>query len=130
MSAKPTNKSYVLSVMSSRILLTGASGFIGQAVLDRLAQLDFEAVAASRNVGAIPLDVRRFRIDRLDAGTQWTDALRNAACVIHTAARVHVMDDASAQYQTVNVDGTLNLARQAADAGVRRFIFLSSIKVN
>jgi UDP-glucose 4-epimerase len=100
--------------------------------LDRLAQLDFHLVAASRDFGAVSPNVRRFGIDRLDGGTEWRDALLDVACVIHTAARVPGMDDAEHEtdFRTVNVDGTLNLARQAADAGVRRFVFLSSIKVN
>jgi UDP-glucose 4-epimerase len=118
--------------MPSRVLLTGARGFVGRAVLDRLAQLDFDLVAASRDFGAISPNVRKFGIDRLDAGTEWEGALRGAACVIHTAARVPGKNDAehATDFRTVNVDGTLNLARQAADAGVRRFVFLSSIKVN
>jgi UDP-glucose 4-epimerase len=118
--------------MANRVLLTGATGFVGRAVLDRLTELDFDAVAASRDFDAVSPDVRRFGIDRLDAGTEWEDALRDVACVIHTAARVPGTNDAehAADFRTVNVDGTLNLARQAADAGVRRFVFLSSIKVN
>jgi UDP-glucose 4-epimerase len=66
--------------------------------------------------------------------TRWTDALDGIDTVIHLAARVHMMHDASAdplaEFRKVNAEGTLNLARQAADAGVRRFIFLSSVKVN
>ena len=118
--------------MTSRVLLTGASGFVGRAVLNRLTELDFDLVAASRDFGAVSPNVRRFGIGRLDADTEWKDALRNVACVIHMAARVPGTGDAerAADFRAVNVDGTLNLARQAADAGVDRFVFLSSIKVN
>jgi nucleoside-diphosphate-sugar epimerase len=70
----------------------------------------------------------------VDGLTAWADLLLGQDVVIHTAARAHVMEDevadALAEYRRVNVDGTLNLARQAAAAGVKRFIFISSIKVN
>lgn len=73
-------------------------------------------------------------VGEIDAATDWANALQNVDCVIHTAARVHVMRDAAddpiRHYRAVNVDGTLNLARQAIAAGVRRLIFISSIKVN
>jgi nucleoside-diphosphate-sugar epimerase len=70
----------------------------------------------------------------LSSETDWTVALANVDQVVHLAARVHVMNDKStdpfAEFRQVNVDGTAKLARQAAAAGVRRFVYLSSIKVN
>jgi nucleoside-diphosphate-sugar epimerase len=70
----------------------------------------------------------------LSSDTDWTNALRNVKQVVHLAARVHIMNDTSsdplAEFRRVNVEGTANLARQAAAAGVQRFVFLSSIKVN
>lgn len=70
----------------------------------------------------------------LDTLTDWSTALHGCDVVIHTAARVHIMQeralDPLAEFRRVNVAGTLNLARQAADGGVQRFVFLSSIKVN
>jgi nucleoside-diphosphate-sugar epimerase len=70
----------------------------------------------------------------LGASTDWRSAVRDCDAVVHTAARVHVMRESAAdplvEFRTVNVEGTLQLARQAAAAGVGRFIFLSSIKVN
>lgn len=70
----------------------------------------------------------------LDPSTDWSAGLKGCAAVIHTAARVHVMNekaqDPLAEFRRINVEGTLNLARQAAAAGVKRFVFLSSIKVN
>ena len=73
-------------------------------------------------------------VGAIDAETQWSEALRGIDTVVHLAARVHVMNDASenpmAEFRRINVAGTLNLARQAAAAGVKRFVFISSVKVN
>ncbi|VVN34929.1 hypothetical protein PS639_05013 [Pseudomonas fluorescens] len=91
-------------------------------------------VALRRREIALPVSVRAFAIDGLDGTTQWAQALNRIDVVIHAAARVHVMEetvaDPLANFRRVNVEGTLNLARQAAASGVRRFIFISSIKVN
>jgi nucleoside-diphosphate-sugar epimerase len=97
--------------------------------------LAFELVVALRQREiALPVSVRAFAIDGLDGTTQWAQALNRIDVVIHAAARVHVMEetvaDPLADFRRVNVEGTLNLARQAAASGVRRFIFISSIKVN
>jgi len=73
-------------------------------------------------------------VGELGAETDWGDAVRGAEVVIHTAARVHVMKDGAqdplSEFRRMNVEGSLNLALQAAEAGVRRFVFVSSIKVN
>jgi len=73
-------------------------------------------------------------VDDINAATDWSRAVRNIDAVIHTAARAHIMNDSAidplAEFRRVNVEGTLNLARQAIEAGVKRFIFISSIKVN
>lgn len=78
--------------------------------------------------------VKSVKIGNIDAETNWSSALQGIDAVVHLAARVHVMKDSSNDphkaYRTVNVLGTENLALQAADAGVKRFIFLSSVKVN
>ena len=75
-----------------------------------------------------------FKINELDGATNWAKALIGQDLVIHTAARTHIMNENAAdplsEYRRINVNGTLNLARQAASAGVKRFIFISSIKVN
>jgi nucleoside-diphosphate-sugar epimerase len=119
------------------ILITGANGFIGTALMQRL-QSDprFLARAAVRH---------KARLDRTDgielietgdlaADTDWLSALQGIDVIVHLAARAHVMQDTAAdplaEYRKVNVDGTLNLAGQALGAGVKRFIFISSIKVN
>ncbi|KII27674.1 NAD-dependent dehydratase [Pseudomonas fluorescens] len=123
--------------MSSKtFLVTGGSGFVGRALINRLALIPGSTVIAPvRNVATnFPDGVRSIPFTNLDAVFNWSDALRGVDVVVHSAARVHVMDDVSAApltaFRKVNVDGTLNLARQAAAAGVRRLIYISSIKVN
>jgi nucleoside-diphosphate-sugar epimerase len=119
------------------ILVTGATGFVGNALVNRLAveRAGNGVVAAvRRNNSSWPEGVREVQVGNLLPNTDWVDSLRSVNAVVHCAARVHVMqDDASDPlqiYREVNVNGTLNLARQAAQAGVRRFVFVSSIKVN
>ncbi|MFT3802277.1 MAG: SDR family oxidoreductase [Burkholderiaceae bacterium] len=118
------------------ILVTGANGFVGRAVVDHLKRQGRAvrgAVRAARQRDAHGATDTRPSPD-LDARADWSALLEACDAVVHTAARVHVMHeqatDALAAFRAVNVDGTLRLARQAADAGVRRFIFISSIKVN
>lgn len=119
------------------ILVTGATGFVGDALVRRLvADGTFNGVVAAvrRKVEFLPEGVRQALVGDLLPTTKWETALLGIDVVVHCAARVHVMhDDVSDPldaYRIVNVDGTLNLARQAAQAGVRRFVFISSIKVN
>ena len=119
-----------------RVFLTGASGFVGRGLLERMSlRVDLELIAAVRRpVSGFPECVTSQVLGGLEADTGWRNLLDGVGVVIHCAARVHVMNDTSSdpltEFRKVNVDGTLNLARQAAAAGVRRFIFISSIKVN
>ncbi|SDI00213.1 Nucleoside-diphosphate-sugar epimerase [Pseudomonas delhiensis] len=119
-----------------KVLLTGATGFVGRGVLEAFAaipELRLAVAVRSRLPGEFP-GVEVHSIDGLSATQDWSGALAGVDVVVHAAARVHVMcetaDDPLAEFRAVNVEGTLNLARQAAAAGVRRFIFISSVKVN
>lgn len=117
------------------VLVTGASGFVGRAVAARLHDEGMRVRATSRTPAAsLPAAVEQVRIGDLSAHTDWRDALQGVEVVVHAAARVHVMQDTAtdplAEFRRVNVAGTAHLAREAARAGTRRFVFLSSIKVN
>jgi nucleoside-diphosphate-sugar epimerase len=126
-----------LSIALELILITGASGFVGNAVLQRLLANDnFSTVAVAVRRGDLqwPERVRSHLIGNLETSADWAIALVGVSAVVHCAARVHVMQGATAhslaEFRRVNVQGTLSLARQAAAAGVLRFVFVSSIKVN
>lgn len=119
------------------ILVTGATGFVGKAVVQRLLAEDESrrvSVAVRRHVQQWPVRVVPRVTGDLEPATDWSVALGGILAVVHCAARVHVMADTAAnpldEFRRVNVRGTLNLARQAASAGVRRFVFVSTIKVN
>jgi len=117
-----------------KILLTGANGFVGGHLAQALeAAPDIDLTATIRRPVEI-LAAKTIMVQDLDANTNWSEALKSQDVVIHAAARVHIMKDDAAdpmlEYRRTNVEGTLNLARQAAAASIKRFIFLSSIKVN
>lgn len=115
------------------VLITGANGFVGRCLCQQLFDIGVHVCSVSRGKFQEP-STSSFTIDGIDANTDWGDAFNGVDVVVHCAARVHVMNDSSAaplaEFREVNTYGTLNLARQAAEAGVKRFIFLSSIKVN
>ncbi len=119
-----------------RVLLTGASGFVGRAVQARLlADGVHELRCAQRQAPTAPQAAVEYCLaPELGAQADWSQALAGVDAVIHCAARVHVMQeqaaDPLAEFRRANVEGTLRLARQAVAAGVRRFVFVSSIKVN
>jgi nucleoside-diphosphate-sugar epimerase len=116
------------------VLLTGANGFLGSRLAVTLNSTPYVRLTAAvrRSVQLSAMNV--VEVQSLDANTDWSDAVTDQQVVIHAAARAHIMKDEVVdplvEYRQTNVDGTLNLARQAAVAGVRRFIFISSIKVN
>ncbi len=114
-----------------KVMVSGASGFVGRALCAHLGQHGHVVVAAVRRpVGLAGESV----VGGIDGATDWTAALADCGAVVHLAARVHVMHDTAhdplALYRATNTEATLNLARQAAQAGVKRFVFVSSVKVN
>ena len=119
-----------------RVLVTGTSGFVGRALCSTLLTKGYKVRAAVRSVNSIPpadgLDV--VAVGDVGAQTDWSVPLSRVDCVIHCAARSHVMHETEADallaYRAVNMAGTQRLAEQAAELGVRRLVFLSSIKVN
>ncbi|WP_332742510.1 UDP-glucose 4-epimerase family protein [Hydrogenophaga sp.] len=116
------------------VLVTGASGFVGRALCRRALAVGLNVRAAMRNPREAVAHLAAIEVPSLDHQTDWAMALADCRAVVHTAARVHVMDEVAmnplTEFRRVNVEGTLHLAHQAAAAGVRRFVFVSSIKVN
>lgn len=109
------------------VVVTGANGFIGSAILESLLSSGVHAVGTARLTSPNCVG-----IGQVDEATNWRAVLQGCEVLVHTAARVHQMNPSAAvgpdPFQTTNVKGTINLAKQAASAGVKRLIFLSSIK--
>ncbi|PHV11157.1 UDP-glucose 4-epimerase family protein [Chitinimonas sp. BJB300] len=120
----------------SALLITGANGFVGHALSAHLVETsEYTVRGAIRQPILSPVTgVNYVMVDGLCLTTSWTVALKNVEVVVHTAARVHIMNETSAnslaEFRRANVEGTISLAKQAAAAGVRRFIYISSVKVN
>lgn len=121
-----------------RAVVTGATGFVGRVLCRRLLEQEAAVVSVSRNEARPPPFPQRsfsqFSVGNIGPTTEWAGALEGADVVFHLAARVHVMKDRSAdplaEFRRVNVAGTERLARCAAAAGVKRLVYVSSIKVN
>lgn len=118
----------------AKVLLTGSTGFVGTAVLATLKELPEIQVVTTIRKARAEIDRNTIVVGDIDGDTDFSAALTDTDIVIHCAARAHIMHDdvadPMAEYRRVNVTGTMNLARQAATYGVKRFIFISSIKVN
>lgn len=116
------------------LLLTGANGFVGKGIISAAHKRGFKIRPVYRSMNFVNGHCDAAFVPEIDGATDWSDALNGIDILIHTAARTYVMKkeslDQLLEFRRVNVEGTLNLARQAAAAGIRRFIFISSIKVN
>ena len=120
---------------ADRILVTGATGFLGRAVAVHLAARGRSVRSAVRRLpDEASGGIETVAVGDLSADTDWSAALAGVGTVVHCAARAHVLKETAtdplAQFRAVNTEATLALARQAAAAGVRRFVFISSIGVN
>jgi UDP-glucose 4-epimerase len=122
-----------------RILVTGITGFVGCNLLKPLSERGFSVTGAVRNKAnlqerGVEGDIRILEVGSIDGDSDWGDALQDVDVVIHLANRAHVMKERShdplQEFRQVNRDGTRALAEQAMAAGVKRFVFVSSIKVN
>ena len=119
-----------------KILVTGATGFLGNALVNKLMLMRvFEVCASTRSAPVHALTgVHYMPLKELSPDEDWIPIFLGVNVIVHTSARVHVMNDTIAdpliEFRRVNVQGTLNLARQAAAANVKQFIFISSVKVN
>ena len=117
-----------------KVLVTGANGFVGQAVCGEAAARGFSGYGMTRSPCDFRDGIENVVVGSIDDSTSWQGLLPACQVVVHAAARVHVMADRVQnpldEFRRANVYGTLNLAQQAAAAGVRRFVFVSSIKVN
>jgi nucleoside-diphosphate-sugar epimerase len=120
---------------ATRVLVTGATGFVGRALVRRLLADGRQVRAAVRpGATALPREVETAVIGDIGPETDWRTALAGVGAIVHLAARAHVLRDSSpdvhALYRAVNTLGALRLAEAAAAAGVRRFVFLSSARVH
>ena len=122
------------NIPKGRTLITGANGFVGLRLCEEARRLGWMVRGAVRTPFQFGRGIEQAAVGSIDGGTDWTAALRQIDVVIHLAARVHVLHNDSldplAEFLKVNFHGTENLANQAARAGVKRLVYVSSIKVN
>ncbi len=120
--------------MASRVLVTGGNGFVGSALVPFLKTQSVSVIASTRDPSSLPEGVDGFAIADFSPSVDWSKALVNVDTVFHLAGRAHVMGESKAEaeiaHNRINVDVTINLARQALKHNVRRFVYVSSIKVN
>lgn len=123
--------------VKAKVLITGAGGFVGRFVCKRLLHGGYGVRACGREAvrpPQVPAECEWVQVGELGPETDWATVLEGVRAVVHLAGRVHQLGEretrAAQQYRRINVDGTLHLAETAAAAGVQRFIFLSSVKVN
>ena len=118
-----------------KIMLTGATGFIGKSLVFELLQQNFNvSIAVRQKTNLFPCKVKQFVVGDFEDNPDFSASLTKVDCVIHLAGRAHVIDKIKSSelndFRNINKDLTLHLAKQAIDSGVKRFLFLSSIGVN
>jgi len=113
-----------------KVLVTGANGFIGSALCNQIRDASIELVGAVRQTDEIDF----ISVGDIDGNTDWSSALKGIDVIVHLAAKAHFLNQTSFDYldnyRTVNTMGTINLAFQAKKSGVKRFIYISTAKVN
>lgn len=119
------------------VLITGANGFIGRALCARMLSEGWQirgAVRSKARAADLPVGVKIVQIGSIAPETDWSHALSGVDTVVHLAGRTHIMNESApdplSEFRKINVDGTERLARSTAVLGVRRLIFISSVKVN
>ena len=116
------------------LLVTGATGFVGRALCAKATAQGRSLRRVVRKTLGEREDCSIRVVSNIDESVDWSEALHGVTHIVHLAARVHLLDDHALEplneYRKVNVRGTVNLARQAAKSGVKRFVFVSSVKVN
>ncbi|MFC1773120.1 UDP-glucose 4-epimerase family protein [Pseudomonadota bacterium] len=122
-------------MQASRILVTGANGFVGRALSNELVRHGYDVCCAVRSISSATRQSGKLvEVGDIGRKTNWYEAVAGVDTVIHLAARVHVLQDTAcdplAEFRAVNVEGSEKLARDAASAGVRRIVYVSSIGVN
>lgn len=121
-----------------KICVTGSLGFVGSSLIEQLLTNSYNVIAPIRKFNSLintsNENLKFTEIGNIDAKSNWSKSLYGVDCIIHCAARSHIMKETKKDplniYRKINVDGTCNLAEQAAEIGVKRLIYLSSIKVN
>lgn len=120
--------------MTTTIMLTGSTGFVGSHLLSEIQKMVGCRVISAVRSAVYSASDDIVVVGNISGSTDYSLALKGVDVVIHAAARAHILhdkeDDPLAEYRKVNVEGTLNLAKQAVVAGVKRFIFISSIGVH
>lgn len=119
------------------VLVTGANGFVGRGLCERLIRDGWQVQGAVRKpdgLRELASGVQGLAVGDIETATDWSEALKGVEAVIHLAARVHIMHDAVkdqlTEYRKANTEGTLRLAQMAVRAGIKRFVYISSVKVH
>lgn len=121
----------------SKVFVTGATGFVGKMLCYSLVEKGYlvkGTVRSPEKIALLPQNMEFHMVNEIGPFTEWTEALNGVDTVIHLASRVHVVKETSGdplkEYRKVNTTGTERLLEMASKAGIRRFIYLSTIKVN